>query len=96
MASGKWTFTQTYKGWSPGDSIEPGMCLSGGEFRSLRTAGALVQAEEYKPPKTRAKLPVVETADAPPTGETAARTSRPRPGRMKATLTPSTTKEDSE
>ena len=96
MASGKWTFTQPFKGWSPGDSIEPNMCLSGGEFLTLRNTGAIVQAEEYKPAPKRASVPVVETADAPPTGETAARTSRPKPGRFTRSDKQSSKKEDIE
>ena len=95
MASGKWTFTQTYKGWNPGDSIEPNMCLAGGEFRLLRTSGALVQAEKYKERKKRGRPPVVETADAPPTGETAAKTTRAVPARLTKVRT-STSKEVSE
>jgi len=96
MASGLWTFTQPFKGWLPGDSIEPNMCMSGGEMLTLRKRGALVPTEEYKPLKVRAKVPVVETADAPPSGEHAARTSRPKPGRLIRTETQSSQKEDIE
>jgi len=69
-----WTFTEAWRSWLPGQTIDPPCCLSVPETRDLIRRGILVRQDLYKPKK--AKATVVEKAEAPPPAETAARTKR--------------------